>query len=63
MAVVKAQITVRLGVEVYAKMKRVAENESRSMTNMIEYLLKKHIDAYEKENGKIELTDEDYGLE
>ena len=63
MAVIRTQFTLRLELEVHIKVSKIAKKESRSMANMIEYLLKKQIETYEKENGKIELTDEDFGLE
>lgn len=63
MAVVKTQFTLRLDVKVHAKIKKIAEIESRSLTNMIEYLVKKEIAAFESENGKIALTEEDLSLE
>lgn len=59
MSVIKAQFTLRLNLENHAKIKKIAEAESRSLTNMIEYLIKKEIDRYEKENGVIELNDTD----
>ena len=52
-----------LDLKVYAKIKKIALRESRSMTNMIEYLIKKEIGAYEAEHGEIEVTDEDLALE
>lgn len=63
MAVVKTQFTLRLDVRVHAKIKKIAEIESRSLTNMIEYLIKKEINAFESDNGIIVLTDEDLSLE
>ena len=33
------------------------------MTNMIEYLIKKEIAAFEQKNGELTLTDEDLALE
>ena len=59
MAVIKPQFTLRLDLKVHAKIKKIAESENRSMTNMIETILKKEIDRYERENGEITLTDED----
>ena len=62
MAVIKSQFTLRLDLKVHAKIKKIAEIESRSMTNMIEYLVKKEIEAYESQNGVILLSDEEiYG--
>jgi len=43
----------------HAKIKKIAESQNRSMTNMIETLVKEKIKEYEKENGEIELTDEE----
>ena len=59
MAVIKTQFTLRLSLESHAKLKKSAMEEERSMTNMIEYLVKKEIARYERENGPIELTEED----
>lgn len=56
MAVIKAQFTLRLDLVVHAKIKKISALESRSLTNMIEYLIKKEISAYEAENGEIILT-------
>jgi len=63
MAVIKTQFTMRFEEEVHAKIRKLAKKESRSMTNMIEYLVKKEIERYEKENGRIELTEEDLSEE
>ena len=59
MAVIKTQFTLRLSLDSHAKLKRIAEEEDRSMTNMIEYLVKKEIARYERENGPIELSEEE----
>ena len=59
MAVIKSQFTLRLNLSDHAKIKKIAESENRSMTNMIETLVKQKIQQYESENGEIELADED----
>ena len=59
MAVIKTQFTLRLSLESHAKLKKIAVEEDRSMTNMIEYLVKREIARYERENGPIEVTEED----
>lgn len=59
MAVIKTQFTLRLNLADHAKIKKIAETENRSMTNMIETLVKQKIQQYEKENGEIILNDED----
>lgn len=63
MAVIKTQFTLRLDVKVHAKIKKIAEMESRSLTNMIEYLIKREISAFEANNGELILTEEDLSLE
>ena len=59
MPVIKSQFTLRLDPVSHFKIKKIADSEMRSMTNMIEYLIKKEIARYEKENGEIEVSDED----
>lgn len=63
MSVVKAQMTLRLQLVDHAKIKKIAELENRSTTNMIETLIKKKIREYEKENGEIDITEEDMYIE
>ena len=63
MAVIKSQFTLRLNLDDHAKIKKIAETENRSMTNMIETLVKQKIQQYEKEKGEIILTDEDLSEE
>lgn len=63
MAVIKSQFTLRLNLDDHAKIKKIAETENRSMTNMIETLVKQKIQQYEKENGEIILSDEDLSEE
>lgn len=50
MAVIKSQFTLRLDLIDHAKIKKISEEENRSMTNMIEMLVKKEIKRYENEN-------------
>jgi len=63
MPIIKSQFTLRLDLNVHAKIKKIAALESRSMTNMIEYLIKKEIRAHEAEHGEIEISEEDLSLE
>ena len=63
MAVIKNQFRLRLDIETHAKLKRIAQGESRSVTNMIEYLVKQEIDRFESVNGAIKLTDDELYLE
>ena len=53
MATNKRVFTLRLTDEVFDKIGRLASSEHRSMTNYIEYVLLKHLDEIEKENGEI----------
>ena len=59
MAVIKNQLTLRLEPIVHAKIKKLADSDNRSITNMIDTILKREIQRYEDENGEIEVTDED----
>ena len=63
MAVIKTQFTLRLNPTDHAKIKKIADQENHSMTNMIETLVKQKIQQYENENGEIILTDEDLSEE
>lgn len=58
MAVIKTHFTMRLDPVTHYKLKKIAESEMRSVTNMIEYLIFKEIKRYESENGEITYTDE-----
>ena len=63
MAVIKSRFTLRLELIDHAKIKKIAEAENRTMTNMIDTLIKQKIRQYEKENGEIEVSDEDLYIE
>lgn len=63
MAVIKTQFTLRLDPVNHAKIKKIADAESRSMTNMIEFLIKKEIARFEEHNGEILVTEEEIYLE
>lgn len=63
MAVIKSQFTLRLNLTDHAKIKKIADMENRSMTNMIETLVKQEINRYEQDHGEIEVTDEDLSEE
>lgn len=59
MPILKSQFTLRLNLIDHAKIKKIAEAENRSMTNMIEMLIKREIKRFEQENGEIALTDDE----
>ena len=63
MSVIKTQFTLRLDPVIHAKIKKIAAEQSRSMTNMIEYLIKNEISKYEKENGTIDINEDDIYIE
>ena len=54
MATTKRAFTLRLTDEVFDKIGTLATNEHRSMTNYIEFVLLKHIEEIEKEQGEIQ---------
>ena len=54
MATIKRVFTLRMSDDVFDRIGVLATAEPRSMTNYIEYVLLKHLDEYEKENGPIE---------
>lgn len=56
MATNKRVFTLRLSDEVFDKIGILATNEHRSLTNYIEYVLIRHIEEAEKENGKIDTS-------
>lgn len=62
MAVIKSQFTLRLELGVHAKIRKIAQAENRSMTNMIEYLIKREICRFESENGEIFIDENDIYL-
>jgi len=53
---------LRLKSDIMRKLKYLAEEHRRSVNKEIEYLVVKEIEKYEKENGEIELTDENLYL-
>ena len=63
MAVIKTQFTLRLTPTDHAKIKKIAEIENRSMTKMIETLIKQKIKQYESRNGEIKLSEEDLSVQ
>ena len=61
-AVLKAEFTMRFDLETHAKIRKIAKAENRSMTKMIDFLVKNEIKRYEKKYGQIELTEEELSL-
>ncbi len=56
------QYTLRIPEDLIDKLKYIAEYNARSANREIELLVRRHIAAFEKENGVIELTPEDYAF-
>ena len=54
MATNKRVFTLRLSDEVFDKIGILATKERRSMTNYIEYVLVKHLEEIEKEQGTVQ---------
>ena len=53
MATNKRVYTLRLQDDVFDKIEYLAEEEHRSMTNFIEYVLLQYLNKYQEENGEI----------
>ena len=51
MAVIRTQFSLRLEPIVYAKLKKIAKKDNRSVSNLIDYIIKQSIDEYESKNG------------
>ncbi len=58
MATNKRIFTLHLSDDVFDKIGILATNEHRSITNYIEYVLIRHLEQVERENGKIQ-TEQD----
>ena len=48
----KVQFGIRLDEDTLRIIKKIAEDENRSLNNLIEYLIKRYIKENEKENDK-----------
>lgn len=59
MSLVRTQTSLRVEPIVLAKIRKIAEEDNRSVANMVEYLIIQKIRSYEYENGEIELTEEE----
>lgn len=57
MAVSKIQTGLRINEETYAKLKTLSAKENRSINNLVEYIVQKYLDDFEKNNGSIPLAD------
>lgn len=55
MAVSKIQTGLRLDEESYSKLRALAAQESRSLNNLIEFIVRKYLADYEAEHGALPL--------
>ena len=53
MAISKIQTGLRIDEITYGKLKTLSEAESRSMNNLVEFLIKKYISDYEQQKDKL----------
>lgn len=58
MATNKKAFTLRLHDDIFDKIEFLAQEQHRSMTNYIEYVLLKHLRDYEQEHGLIKIEEE-----
>lgn len=50
----KIQTGLRLPIPMYGKIKKLAEQDSRTVNNLVELILKNYLDDYERQHGEIE---------
>ena len=51
----KRQFTLRVQPDIFSKMRHIADDENRSISMAIEYLMKQKIRDFEMEHGEIDL--------
>ena len=56
MATAKIQTGLRIREDLYSKLRVVADSESRSLNNLLEYIAQQYVADYEGRNGHIDLT-------
>ena len=57
MAACKIQTGLRINENTYAKLKTLSNTENRSLNNLVEYIIQKYLEDYEKAHGSIPLAD------
>lgn len=57
MAVSKIQTGLRINEVTYAKLKTLSTQENRSINNLVEYIIQRYLDDFERSNGVIPLAD------
>ena len=53
MAVIKIQTGLRLGENLYNKLRILSQKEGRSLNNLMEFIAKKYVEDYELQNGTL----------
>lgn len=53
MAKIKVQTGLRLDEDLYEKVKALADQEGRSLNNLVEYVVRRYIADYEAKNGPL----------
>jgi len=53
----KSPFTFNLEESYLQKMRYIAKQDTRSLSNLLEHLCKLHIEQYEREYGEIEITE------
>lgn len=56
MASLKRVFTLRLNDEIFRKIEVLSDEQHRSMTNLIEYILLSHLAQHENEHGEIKTS-------
>ena len=59
MATKKRPILIRVQPYNYEKLKAIADNNQRSVSNQLEYLMEQFISEYESQHGEIPLAGDD----
>lgn len=54
----KIQTGLRLDEDIHNKLMTLSKQESRSLNNLVEYIVKQYLSAYENEHGEIPVQDD-----
>ena len=63
MATKKKPVLVRFQSNSYEKIKTLADLNTRSLSNMVEYMAEQYIKEYEEKNGQISLVDNSINID
>lgn len=56
MAISKIQTGLRIDEITYGKLRTLSEAESRSLNNLVEYIIKAYLAEYEEKHGPVPVT-------